>query len=68
MYTEPEKAARNKVLDEAAQPDQTVFADEDEVLFTRQELRALRDSFRKTAKELTMLKNRLARANGETVR
>jgi hypothetical protein len=68
LYNEAERQVRDKVLDEAATPDQTVFPDEDEVLFTRQELRALRDSFRKTAKELSVLKNRLARANGEKIR
>ncbi len=55
-----EKAARLRLLDEAARP-----AGEDIVPFTRHEVRAIASSIRKDVHQLTVLRSRLARFTDE---
>jgi hypothetical protein len=55
-----EKAARLRLLDEAARP-----TGEDIVPFTRHEVRAIASSIRKDVHQLTVLRSRLARFTDE---
>ena len=55
-----EKAARLRLLDEAARP-----AGEDIVLFTRHEVRAIASSMRKDVHLLARLRNQVARLTGD---